>query len=160
MSEARIMRDIWDALSRGPRRIFRNNVGTGWAGGTKNRRPLKVTPMNILEARAAIRPGDVIVPSARPLHAGLDTGSADHIGCHTAEIKITPSMVGSILRLAIFVSVECKAASGRTKASQLNWQEQVRRAGGIGVIARSVEEARTEIESQLAALLHNVTGET
>ena len=160
MSEAQIMRDIWDALSRGPRRIFRNNVGTGWAGGTKNRRPLKVTPMNILEARAAIRPGDVIVPSARPLHAGLQEGSADHIGWQTAEISITPSMVGTTLRLAIFVSVESKAASGRTRASQLNWQEQVRRAGGIGVIVRSVDGARAEIESQLAALLHNVTGET
>ena len=160
MSEAQIMRDIWDALSRGSRRIFRNNVGMGWSGGTKNRKPLKVTPMNLSDARAAIRPGDVIVPSARPLHAGLETGSADHIGWQTAEISITPSMVGTTLRLAIFLSLESKAASGRTKASQLNWQEQVRRAGGIGVIARSVEGARAEIESQLAALLHNVTGET
>jgi hypothetical protein len=35
MLENPIMREIWRDLSRGTRRLFRNNVGTGWAGGVQ-----------------------------------------------------------------------------------------------------------------------------
>ena len=158
MLESTTMREIWRDLSRGARRLFRNNVGTGWAGGGRNRKALRVTAQNITAARAAVRPGDVIVPNARPLHAGLQKGSADNVGWETVEIPITPTMVGRIIRLAVFLSVESKNADGgRLKPEQRIWLEQVRQAGGIAVVARSVEQARAAVEAERAALLRITT---
>ena len=154
MLENPIMREIWRDLSRGTRRLFRNNVGTGWAGGDGHRKALRVTPQNLAQARAAVRPGDVIVPNARPLHAGLQKGSADNVGWETIEIPITDAMVGRTIRLAVFLSVESKRRhGGRLQDDQRRWLEQVRQAGGIAVVARSSEEARTAVEVERAALI-------
>ena len=158
MLESPIMREIWRDLSRGTRRLFRNNVGTGWAGGGQGRKALKVTRENLTEARAAVRPGDVIVPNARPLHAGLQKGSADNVGWETVQIPITPAMVGRTIRLAVFLSVESKRSrGGRLEPDQRTWLEQVRQAGGIAVVARSSEEARAAVEAERAALLQFAT---
>ena len=159
MLENPIMREIWRDLSRGPfRRLHRNNVGTGWAGGDRYRKALKVTPQNISEARAKIRPGDVIVPNARPLHAGLQKGSADNVGWETVEIEITPAMVGRTIRLAVFLCIESKRSrGGRLEPDQHTWLEQVRQAGGIAVVARSSEEACAAVEAERAALLRFAT---
>ncbi len=138
MLERQIQEDIRSALSRGKIRLHRNNVGTGWAGGGGKRRATRVTPDNIHRLRAELRPGDVVVPSARPLHAGLEEGSGDLIGWESR--LITPAMVGQ--RLAVFASVEVKSATGRARAAQLNWAKQVRAAGGIAGFARSEAEAR------------------
>jgi hypothetical protein len=136
--ERQIQEDIRSALSRGDTRLFRQNVGTGWAGGGGGRKATRVTPDNIHRLRAELRPGDVVVPFARPLHAGLQEGSGDLIGWESR--LITPAMVGQ--RLAVFASVEVKAPEGRARAAQLNWAEQVRAAGGIAGFARSEAEAR------------------
>ena len=158
MLENPIMREIWRDLSRGTRRLFRNNVGSGWAGGDRFRKALKVTPQNISEVRAKIRTDDVIVPNARPLHAGLQKGSADNVGWETLEIQITPAMVGRTIRLAVFLSVESKRShGGRLEPDQRTWLEQVRQAGGIAVVARSPEEARAAVEVERAALLRFAT---
>ena len=158
MLENPIMREIWRDLSRGTRRLFRNNVGTGWAGGGQGRKALKVTRQNISEARAKIRPGDVIVPNARPLHAGLQKGSADNVGWETVEIEITPAMVGRKIRWAVFLCIESKRShGGRLEPDQRTWLEQVRQAGGIAVVARSSEEARAAVEAERAALLRFAT---
>ena len=157
MPESAVMREIWRDLSRGSRRLFRNNVGTGWAGGGQGRRATRVSAQNLAAARAALRPGDVVVPAGRPLHAGLAEGSADHIGWQTVELQISPAHVGKVMRLAVFLSIESKAASGRMKPAQRNWLEQVRQAGGIAVVARSVEEARSAVEAETESLLRFVT---
>lgn len=130
--ETNIQRRIADAVSGIGRwtRVFRNNVGTGWVGCG---RPIRVDRPTKVE----LRPGDVLLRNARPLHAGLREGSADLIGWH--GIEITPDMVGK--RLAIFLSVEVKTEDGETSREQDNWQEQVRAAGGISMVARSPEEA-------------------
>jgi hypothetical protein len=159
MLESATMREIWRDLSRGTRRLFRNNVGTGWAGGDGHRKALRVTPQNLALARAAVRSGDVIIPNARPLHAGLQRGSADNVGWETIEITITDAMVGQTIRLAVFLSVESKRRhGGRLEPEQRTWMEQVRQAGGIAVVARSSEEARAAVEAERAALLRIATG--
>lgn len=110
-------------------RIFRNNVGVGWIG----------------TRIVTDRPGIVSLRDARPLHAGLCEGSSDLIGYTT--INITPDMVGR--QVAIFTAVEVKTQTGRATPAQLNFIEQVRRAGGIAGIARTPDEARNLIQNSL-----------
>lgn len=81
--------------------------------------------------------GYAILPNGTPITFGLCPGSADLIGWHT--VTVTPDMVGR--RLAVFLSVEVKGTKGRPSLAQLNWQRVVDEAGGIAVIARSVDEA-------------------
>lgn len=138
MNESRILRDVREDVSRGPIRLFRNNVGTGWAGGGGGRRATRATPENLSALRAALRPGDVVVPAARPLHAGLQVGSGDGIGWVSHVIR--PEDAGRLV--AVFASVETKTAAGRLRPEQANWLEQVQAAGGLAGVARSVEEAR------------------
>ncbi len=100
-------------------RVFRNNVGTGWQGETTRKGSL------------------IIIQNPRPLHAGLCEGSSDLIGWTT--IEVTPDMVGK--KIAIFTAVEVKTSSGRVSEQQVNFIEQVRKAGGIAGIARNETEA-------------------
>lgn len=139
MIERSIQENIRHELSRGPVRLFRNNVGMGWAGGASNRRVTRVTADNLDHIRWELRPGDVIVPAARPLHAGLQEGSADLIGWRS--MIIIPPMVGQTV--AVFASVEVKSLRGTAQQAQINWAEQVKTAGGIAGVARSVEAARS-----------------
>ena len=73
----------------------------------------------------------------RMVRFGLHPGSADLIGWRT--VTITPDMVGQ--QVAVFASVEVKTDSGRVKPEQQNWLEQVTKAGGLAVVARSPEQA-------------------
>lgn len=120
MSEQEIQQRIRLACSRDDARLFRNNVGQGWIG------------------RMERRGRDVLLRDARPLQAGLSRGSADLIGWKT--VTITPDMVGQ--RVAVFASVEVKAARGSVRPDQRTWLELVRAAGGIAGVVRSVEEAQ------------------
>jgi hypothetical protein len=74
----------------------------------------------------------------RPVSFGLCKGSADLIGWTTRTI--TPEMVGQ--QVAVFTSIEVKAASGRLRPEQRQWLDAVQAAGGIGGVARSVDDAR------------------
>mgnify|MGYP000905382407 CR=1 FL=1 len=102
-------------------KIFRNNTGTGWVG--KSRRIPNST--------------DVVIEDARPLHAGLCSGSSDLIGW--TSVIITPEHVGK--RIAIFTALEIKSGSGRASPDQLNFINVVKDSGGLGAIIRSPEEA-------------------
>lgn len=136
--EIPVMRQAWKALSRGPIRLFRNNVGVGWQGMTS-----RVTRENLAKARASLRPGDLIISSPRPLHAGLDRGSGDLIGWRT--MVITPDMVGRTI--AQFVSAEAKRPrGGRLEPDQRTWRDLVNRAGGLAFQFVSEEEARRALE--------------
>ena len=71
---------------------------------------------------------------------GLCVGSADLIGWR--EITITPDMVGT--KIAQFMSIECKAPKKSIKpgSPQEAWFFAVKRAGGVALCARSVEDVR------------------
>ena len=76
--------------------------------------------------------------SGRLIRYGLATGSADLIGWQT--VTITEAMVGQ--QFARFLSVEVKAPKGRLTPEQEVWQQAVLKAGGIAVVARSVEDVQ------------------
>ena len=105
--------------SRADVRLFRNNVGLGFIGTIARRLPA----------------GCIVLGSARPIKFGLHTGSGDLIGWKT--VTITPDMVGK--RVAVFLSVETKSATGTAKPEQVNWRDHVRAAGGIAEIIRDGE---------------------
>ena len=48
-------------------------------------------------------------------------------------------MVGQ--QIAVFTSIEVKAATGRIRPEQQQWLNAVQAAGGIAGVARSVEDA-------------------
>jgi hypothetical protein len=72
----------------------------------------------------------------RLVRYGLCTGSADLIGWQS--VIITHDMVGQ--RFARFVSIEVKTPTGRLSPEQETWQAAVQKAGGIAVVARSVDD--------------------
>lgn len=109
-------------------RLFRNNVGMGWAG-------------RLVENRNGL----VILADARPLHAGLCAGSSDLIGWTT--VTVTPAMVGQ--PVALFTAVEVKAARGRATDDQRRFIDAVVRFGGIAGLARSPDDAAALIAAGL-----------
>ena len=123
------------ALSTGDVRLFRQNVGQGWAGHVRQ------GPGTFPLGRH-----DVMIRDARPLHAGLCVGSSDLIGWRS--VVITPDMVGQ--RVAIFAAVEVKSARGRVSAEQGRFIEAVLAAGGIAGVARTVDEASKVVLASLA----------
>lgn len=106
--------------SVGEARLFRQNVGQGWAGRLVSNERGRVTLQN-----------------ARPLIAGLCVGSSDLIGWRT--VTVTPNMIGQ--RLAVFTAIEVKSATGRPTVEQVAFLGAVDQAGGIACVARSVEDA-------------------
>lgn len=114
MKETNIVRDMLLALPRNVR-LFRNNVGTGWAGRIVHQTPQRIT-----------------IDFPRPLHAGLCTGSSDLIGWTT--VTITPDMVGQ--QIAVFTAVEAKkSATAKRSPEQVNFIEVVKKSGGFAGIA-------------------------
>jgi hypothetical protein len=119
MKESELQRKILLACSRGPTRLFRQNVGVGFVGQSERfDRPGIVT----------VQPGDVLIRNARPFHAGV-TGMADLGGWTTRN------------GVAVYTAVEVKTATGRLSPEQRNFRDQVLAAGGIAGEVRSVEDA-------------------
>lgn len=128
MGEKEIMDAIMVKASTLGRRLLRNNVGTGWVG--QFIKPKRMTSYMLGE-------NDVILKNARPLHAGLCTGSSDLIGW--IPVKITPEMVGTVI--AQFWACEVKDKGGMT-GEQASFLSTVRDAGGRGDVARSPDEIK------------------
>ena len=124
MSEHITQQRILLACGSGNVRLWRNNVGTGWAG-----QATKVTPGNLRAVAQALRPGDVVIRQGRPLHAGLCVGSSDLIGYRVVD------------GVAQFVALEVKSATGRPTAQQVQFLEHIDGAGGCAGIVRSVDDA-------------------
>lgn len=77
-------------------------------------------------------------PNGSVVRYGLAVGSADLIGWRT--VTITQDMVGQ--QVAQFLSVECKAPKGKATEAQDAWFFAVKKAGGIALVARSVEDVK------------------
>lgn len=122
MTESQTQALILRALgSRDDTRLFRNQVGGAWMGKPR---------------------GEVLLLSeARFVQCGLVVGSGDLIGWHS--VTVTPEMVGR--KLAVFLSVEVKTDTGRVRPEQKTWMENVRKHGGIAMVARNVEEAQKQL---------------
>lgn len=120
-------RRIMLAHGTGDERLFRNNVGVGWAG-----RVVRVD-------------GGILIADPRPLHAGLCEGSSDLIGWRTVEIR--PEHVGH--RIAVFAAIEAKTGSGRPSKLQRAFLDAVRNAGGLAGVARNVEDAADILRGDL-----------
>lgn len=140
--EDAVLADVHE-LSRGPVRLLRNNVGSGWSGGDSKRKAIKVTVANLAVMRGFIRPGDTIVPNARYVRFGLgaaggrsNPGTSDLVGW--VSRVITPDMVGQTV--AILAVIECKDLAHPTP-EQLRFIEEVRAAGGLAGVAHNPEEA-------------------
>jgi hypothetical protein len=124
-SEQETQQRILLAHGSGPVRLFRNNVGTGWAGAAT-----RVTAGNLSALAHSLRPGDVVIRGGRPLHAGLCVGSSDLIGYRRVD------------GVAQFVALEVKSPTGRPTAQQTAFLDHITAAGGCAGIVRSVEDAR------------------
>lgn len=74
----------------------------------------------------------------RTIRSGLAVGSSDLIGW--TPVEITPEMVGKTI--AVFTSIEVKSAKAKPTSGQNAWLAAVKSAGGIGGIARSVDDFR------------------
>ncbi|MFZ9952569.1 MAG: VRR-NUC domain-containing protein [Vulcanococcus sp.] len=126
MTEHEIQQRILIACGSGNARLWRNNVGTGWAGQTQ-----QVTLANRNTIGQTLQPGDVIVRRGRPLHAGLCVGSSDLIGYR---------QIGGV---AQFVALEVKSATGQPSPEQSRFLDHILSAGGCAGVVRSVEDAHT-----------------
>jgi hypothetical protein len=134
MSEHVVQQKILLACGSGNTRLWRNNVGTGWAG-----QATKVTSGNLGAIAHTLRPGDVVIRQGRPLHAGLCVGSSDLIGYRQVD------------GLAQFVALEVKSATGRPTAQQTQFLDHITSAGGCAGIVRSVEDTQLLLGSDAKA---------
>ena len=64
-------------------------------------------------------------------------GGSDLIGYHT--IAITPDMIGK--KVAVFLAIEVKNATGRLKPEQRSFIDTIVKAGGIAGVAKNEQEA-------------------
>jgi hypothetical protein len=125
-SEHVVQQQVLARFGSGDVRLFRNNVGTGWAG-----QATRVTAGNLNAIAHTLRPGDVIIRNARPLHAGLCVGSSDLIGYRRVD------------GLAQFVALEVKSERGRPTTEQTRFLDHINSAGGCAAIVRSVDDAHS-----------------
>jgi hypothetical protein len=123
-NEHAIQQSILLACGSGPVRLWRNNVGTGWAG-----QATKVTQGNLNAIAHTLRPGDVVIRNGRPLHAGLCVGSSDLIGYRQVD------------GVAQFVALEVKTPTGRVTTEQTRFLDHIKTAGGCAAVVRSVADA-------------------
>lgn len=129
MKEAAVMHRILLDVGCKPNTLFRQNVGSAWAGeATQAKRTMQVT----------LQPGDVVVRQGRPVRMGLCEGSSDIIGWRSVVIQ--PEDVGR--RLAVFAALEVKTETGRVRPKQAEFIDLVQRDGGIAGVVRGVDDAK------------------
>lgn len=126
--ESNLVQRILRQFSVGDVRLFRRNAGMGWAGKAERYTTTRTV---------VIRPEDVVIRNARPLHAG-DEGMADIDGC--ISVVITPEMVGQ--RVAVAVYVEAKAPRGMVRPTQYAFIQLMQRMGARAGICRSEDDVR------------------
>lgn len=124
MTEAELQREIMKAVTAAGGRVFRNNTGQGWVGEQTTRGPIE----------GPIFGGRIItLRHPRPLHAGLCVGSSDLIGWYRGR----------------FLAIEVKSRRGIVTEEQRNFLDEVNGNGGIGIIARSVDDVLDALANSL-----------
>lgn len=113
-------------------RMYRNNVGSGWAGPGFTLRPGQTY---------TAKGGERVITVPSFIEFGLIKGSGDGIGYDS--ITVTPEMVGR--KIAVFASIETKAGKGRAAKEQAAWRDQVRAAGGIAIIINDPDQLNLEL---------------
>lgn len=134
MAEGALLKKFMLEHSKLGSRLFRANSGRGWTG--KSIGPFKD------EKQVVLYPGDILIRKARPFN-GMQAGTSDLIGWTT--IQITPDMVGR--SAAIYTAAEVKTAGTRTTKQQTAYIRTVNESGGIGVIARKLEDLLQAVSS-------------
>ena len=142
-TESTVQRNVWLALARRALArvtLFRANSGKAWlSGGGKVE----------VDAR-----GTAHVPFARPVALGLALTSGDTVPglsdlAGWTDVVITPEMVGR--RIPVFTAIETKeSGGGRRRENQINFVQQVQKAGGIAGFAASEQQANEIIEAWLS----------
>lgn len=127
-TETALVQRILRNFNKGPVRLFRRNAGMGWAGRVERVPETKTM---------VIRPQDVVIRNARPLHAG-DTGTPDMDGW--VSIEVTPEMFGK--RIAVACYLEAKSATGAAKKEQLAFLRVATEHGCRAGIVRSEDDVR------------------
>lgn len=102
-------------------RVFRNNVGMGFAGTV-----------------LAEHDGIVVLKNYRRIQFGLQKGSGDLIGFKS--MTITPDTVGK--KVAVFTSFEIKTPRSKSTGAQRAWLFFINHMGGIAAEVHSVDEAK------------------
>lgn len=137
-TEGKVQREIWLSLG-GICRLFRLNTGRAWISG--------LGPKGVVR----LSDGSVIIKAARSIAMGLSYPNGDPVNgaCDLpgwTEVEITPEMVGS--KIAVFTSIEAKRSKGgKASGDQINWMDQIQKAGGIAGIANSGQAAKEIIAS-------------
>ena len=86
--------------------------------------------------------GALVDQQGRFVRFGLCKGSSDLIGLRSLEI--TPEMVGQ--RVAQFVALEVKSASGVIRSEQRAFLQLVQQLGGVAAVCRSIEQAQAVLD--------------
>lgn len=120
MTEKNIQTQIMIAASKTGTTVFRNNVGNGVLG-------------QIVRQDG----GNFHIIKGRRVQFGLCPGSSDLIGWRT--VTVTPDMVNR--KIAVFLALEVKTATGKATAEQENFINAVRASGGLAGIVRSIDDA-------------------
>lgn len=125
-SEAEIKRKILLARSDGKTMIlFNNPCGVGYQGQIQT-----------------LPDGSVVVRGPRRITFGLTPGGSDLIGIQA--VLITPDMAGQVF--GRFVAVEVKNLRWRERDDQKNFREVITKLGGLGIVARSVDDVRAALQ--------------
>lgn len=144
-AESTVQANVWLSLARravARVTLFRSNSGKGWLSNLGPRGIQRLTD------------GSIVIKAPRPMGLGLLLTSGDTVPGLSdltgwTEVEITPEMVGR--RVPIFTTIETKeSGGGRKRENQINFVQQVQRAGGIAGFATSPEEANEIIDAYLA----------
>lgn len=123
LSEKARLNDILIAVTALDRTCaWRNNTGMAWQGHQRRAR---------VGETVRVEPGMVILTGARTIRFGV-AGSADIIGAHAGHP----------------LAVEVKDETGRQSEVQICFEQAWRKAGGIYVLARDVDEAIHEMRNK------------
>lgn len=114
-SEKAVLNDVLVAASALPETlVFRQNTGMAWQG-----EPLHAKTGSTV----TVRPGMRILMNARPINFGL-VGSGDILGANRGRP----------------LAIETKTLTGAQREAQRNFEAAWVRAGGLYILARSVDD--------------------
>lgn len=125
MSESSLLKKFLVEYSRIGIRLFRTQSGLFWAGKSEKQND-----------------GSVLIRYPRRVRVGVE-GISDLTGF--TPVTITPDMVGRTL--AVYTACEVKTKNVSVTKEQSAFVRNVNRSGGIGVIAREVQDLLNALDN-------------